>query len=210
MLEKINTDGHRTISRPDHDVLKAVDSLLKATPAPRIAEIGVGIGATTLPMCELLKGRGEIHIFDFEESVTELANDLADRGFGNVVPHGNTSRYWDSYHWSMHKLMLDPGYVGTFDLVYIDGAHTYLHDALAFFMCDRLLKVGGKMLFDDYSWRFADSRWLRRGRSEYMTEEQEQAMQIKAFIDDLVKTHIGYECYLENKGFTKVMSTHRL
>lgn len=106
-------------------------------------------------------------------------------------------------------MLKEPANLESFDLIYIDGAHTYLHDALAFFMCDRLLKVGGHIYFDDYVWRYADSRYMKDVRNQYMTKEQEEAYQIKMFIDDLVQTHAGYECVLENKGFKKILTTQK-
>ena len=96
-----------------------------------------------------------------------------------------------------------------FDIVYIDGAHTYLHDALAFFLCDRLLKVGGIMFFDDYEWFYGKSRYMRDVRKDYMTEEQEKTKQIRMIIDHLVKRSIAYEEIVPNKGYKKVSRTAR-
>ena len=41
-----------------------------------------------------------------------------------------------------------------FDYVFIDGAHTWMLDALAFLLVDRLLRVGGYVDFDDYPGRW--------------------------------------------------------
>lgn len=208
MLEKIGTPGHRTISRPDDDFIDAVKSVIKSgQKAPVVAEIGVGIGATTIHIARALDNKGELHIFDFEDAVQELCSDLEDRGFKNVRGFGNTTKYWDSYHWSMAQLISTGPQNQTYDVIYIDGAHTYLHDALAFFMCDRLLKVGGVILFDDYDWRYAQSKYMRKERPNYMTEEQVDAYQIKMFIDDLVTTHAGYEAVIPTKSFRKVRNT---
>lgn len=209
MLEKIGTDHFATISRPDYDVISLLAQVMETNGAPKVAEIGVGIGATTLPMAKKLAGKGEIHIFDFHESVDELSSDLKREGFGNVFPHGNTSKHWDSYHWSLSKLLREPSNVETFDLIYIDGSHTYLHDALAFFMCDRLLKVGGTIVFDDYVWRYADSRYMKDVRDQFMTKEQEESRQVALLVEELVKTHIGYEMVIESKAFRKIASTCR-
>ncbi|MEY9723481.1 putative O-methyltransferase YrrM [Sinorhizobium fredii] len=209
MLEKIGAEGYHTISRPDTEVVSVLKNIMASVENPRVGEFGVGIGATTLPMARLLDGKGEIHVFDFHASVEELVADLKNAGYRNIVPHGNTNRYWDSYHWSLAMMLKEPANLESFDLIYIDGAHTYLHDALAFFMCDRLLKVGGHIYFDDYVWRYADSRYMKDVRNQYMTKEQEEAYQIKMFIDDLVQTHAGYECVLENNGFKKILTTQK-
>lgn len=214
MLEKIHTPGYSTISKPDMDVLFYLKEIMNISQPneryPIVGEIGVGIGATTLPMAEILSNYGEIHIFDFETSVQELQADLRQREFTNIVAHGNTDRYWDSYHWSLAEMIRNPINNEIFDLIYIDGAHTYLHDALAFFQCDRLLKVGGFMIFDDYNWRYADSKYMKGKRLLYMTQEQVNAFQINMFIEDLVSTHIGYETVKKNKIFRKILAAHQL
>jgi predicted O-methyltransferase YrrM len=43
-----------------------------------------------------------------------------------------------------------------YDFVFLDGAHTWDVDALAFASVDRLLKPGGWILFDDLDWHPAD------------------------------------------------------
>ena len=208
MLEKLGQPGYTRITKPDWEAVQHLDAIIVAgNEAPVIAELGVGIGATTIQFATRMANKGSIHIFDFAESVEELRRDLADRGFINVIPHGNTGRHWDSYHWSLAKMLDEEKPDTTFDLIYIDGAHTYLHDALAFFMCDRLLKVGGLMLFDDYEWSFSGSKYLTGKRHEYMTSEQEESKQIKRFVDQLVKTSIHYEETMPNKGFRKLSSS---
>jgi predicted O-methyltransferase YrrM len=206
MLEKIGRPEAATLSIPMQSVVDAISYIKANQHAPVFAEFGVGIGATTLEVAKILNNSGEIHVFDFHENVQELRNDLYTRGFTNVFPHGNTSKYWDSYHWNVSKL-LQAGQDERFDLIYIDGAHTYLHDALAFFMCDRLLKVGGIMIFDDWNWRYADSQYMKDIRHLYMTDEQISANQIGMFIRELVETHIGYETLLANEVYRKVASS---
>lgn len=206
MLEKIGRPETSTLSAPQQSVVDAISYIKAQNPAPVFAEFGIGIGATTLEVAKILNNSGEIHIFDFHEGVQELRYDLHTRGFTNVFPHGNTGKYWDSYHWSISKL-LQAGQEERFDLIYIDGAHTYLHDALAFFMTDRLLKVGGIMIFDDWNWRYADSQYMKDIRHLYMTDEQINSNQIGMFIRELVETHIGYETLLANEVYRKLAST---
>jgi predicted O-methyltransferase YrrM len=208
MLEKIGSPEAPTLSAPHRSVLDAIRFIKANNADPMFAEFGVGVGATTLEVAKILDNHGEIHIFDFHESVQELRYDLHVRGFTNVHPHGNTNKHWDSYHWSVSKL-LEEGKTEQFDLIYIDGAHTYLHDALIFFMADRILKVNGIMIFDDWSWSFSSSQWMKDIRHQFMTDEQINARQIGMFIRDLVDTHVGYEALLPNEVYRKVASTQR-
>lgn len=103
--------------------------------------------------------------------------------------------------------MLRDGVAERFDIIYIDGAHTYLHDALIFFMADRVLKVGGLMIFDDWNWKFAVSEYMKNVRHNYMTDEQINSQQIGYFIKTLVNNHIGYETLLDNEVYRKIAST---
>lgn len=204
MLETLNT-APRTIREPKKIVIDLLSQLLETVDEPVVAEIGVGVGATTLAMSELLAGRGAIHIFDFQKSVDQLAAELAERGFDNVVPFGNTDRYWDSYNWALAKLIKEAG-EPIYDLVFLDGAHTYLHDALAFYQCDLLLKEGGILILDDYEWCYAISRYMKDSRQKYMTDEQINAQQVALVVDTLVKPHPSYEEIVVNVAYRKRVS----
>jgi len=205
MIENINKSGYETISKPNTYVLENLEKILNNKSNPLVAELGIGIGATTLEIAKLLKGNGQIHIFDFEDNVMILTEELKNVGFDNIIPHGNSEKYWDSYHWSIQKIISSKT-TELFDLIYIDGAHTYLHDCLAFFMCDRILNTGGIIVFDDYNWRYADSKYMKDIRNLYMTEEQINSCQIKLFVDQIVSNHIGYKPIVKNSVYQKVLN----
>ncbi|MEM8804226.1 MAG: class I SAM-dependent methyltransferase [Pseudomonadota bacterium] len=208
MLELVGSPGYETISKPSEYVMRWVDTKIAELGAINFGELGVGIGATTLAVAEKMSGKGEMHLFDFERRVDELARDLKDRGFDNITTYSNTERHWDSYHWNLSKLIRE-GKGEFFDVIYIDGAHTYLHDALAFFMCDRLLKVGGILVFDDWYWAFANSKWMADTRDQFMTEEQAEALQIKMFLEELVNDHVGYKEVEKLTVYRKIAGTSR-
>ena len=46
-----------------------------------------------------------------------------------------------------------------FDFVFLDGAHTWDADGLAFLLVDRLLKPGGWILLDDLAWKLDAARF---------------------------------------------------
>ena len=78
-----------------------------------------------------------------------------------------------------------------FDYIYLDGAHTWAIDALAFFVADLLLKPGGYIDFDDYSWTIDGSptvnpRVYPRIREMY-TDEQMQTRQVASIVELLVR-----------------------
>jgi predicted O-methyltransferase YrrM len=96
-----------------------------------------------------------------------------------------------SYTWFLHDTMrarlaaagaLEPCY----DFVFIDGAHTWDADALAFGLADRLLAPGGWVLFDDLDWTL-DRRWRR------IPDHQRSFAQVTEIWELLVLTHPGYD-----------------
>src|SRR5690349_10088605 len=91
---------------------------------------------------DFLFNKGELHLFDYEDTVQPLKNRLEAVGFTNITAWGCSFRYLDSYNWSL-KLILERHRDVRFDYVYLDGAHTWAIDALTFFLCDTLMNVGG-------------------------------------------------------------------
>ena len=112
----------------------------------------------------------------------------------------------DSYNWSLMRLLAKhDGPV--FDYVFLDGAHTWALDALAFCLIDRLLIPGGYVDFDDYSWTLAGSPSMRPEvfpdvRRLYSDEQINQA-QIALVADLLVRRDPRYSEVVPDKIFRK-------
>src|SRR4029077_2715703 len=120
--------------------------------------------------------------------------------------HPNTRRLMDSYNWSLMRLLAeyrDP----VFDYVFVDGAHTWAHDALAFCLVDRLLLPGGYLDFDDYRWTLRDSPSMNPDAfpevEELYTDDQIDTAQVALIVDLLVKRDPRYEEVIPNKIFRK-------
>lgn len=180
---------------------------LKATNCRTIAEIGVDRGVTSEAILAWLDGRGVLHLFDFDDRLSPVAERLRRERVTNFVAHGNSHRTLDSYNWSLMKL-LEESSAPMFDYVYLDGAHTWAFDALAFFLIDLLLKPGGYVDFDDYNWTIERSptvnpRVLPRMREMY-TEEQMQATQVASIVELLVRRPGRYDEVVPNKIFRKL------
>jgi predicted O-methyltransferase YrrM len=204
VLELIGREEHATISRPNAMSARVIRSMFAAgAVGPVVAEIGVGVGATTLLLAETLDHRGALHLFDWEDKLSELAADLAARGFTNVRVHPNSRRHWDSYVWTLGRMLQD-GAQPMFDYIYLDGQHTFATDAAAFFLCDRLLRPGGLIEFDDYNWCFAGSVCMADIRHEFMTQEQIAARQVAMVVDVCVRDNAGYDVIVPNRLFRKV------
>lgn len=171
------------------------------------AELGVYKGYTSEKIAEQLAGEGEMHLFDYEDRVSEAAARARQAGHPNVVEHPNSRRIMDSYNWSLMRL-LESREEPLFDYVFIDGAHTWALDALAFLLVDRLLKVGGHVDFDDYRWTLAGSPSMKPevfpDVCRLYSAEQIQEPQIGLVVDLLVRRDRRYEELVENKIFRKL------
>ncbi|MBN1498120.1 MAG: class I SAM-dependent methyltransferase [Spirochaetes bacterium] len=161
MIEKIGTQGYETLSKPDSTVLRYLDLVMKSNDNPVYYEIGVGIGATTLPVAEKLNNKGKIILLSREHHVKELAEDLAERGFANIDSSmGNPLKTYSGYHFELAMGALEKK-LPKFDLAYIDGGHVFHLDAPATCILKELCRPNAYMIFDDYNWSLAKSPTLR-------------------------------------------------
>src|SRR6266576_2929772 len=109
-------------------------------------EIGCGYGLSALHICDALRQRSNPHhtiIDPFQYSEWDGAGikNLEDAGFTffKLIEKGSEV---------VLPELLSVG-EGTFDLVFIDGWHTFDHTVLECFYATRLLRIGGYLLIDD-------------------------------------------------------------
>ena len=186
-----------------------------------IAEIGIGTGASTINVARILNNTGYYHIFDFQNTIDYQMKLLNILGYHNVTGHGCSSKLMDSYNWSLLQ-MIKENSGPVFDYIFLDGCHTFPTDGLAFFLADRLLKVGGYIEFDDYNWTL---QWhLDTQGNEYaegvdknqyngsfkerilqsFTEEQIKTRQVADIVDYLVKGSHKYKSIVETRVYQKI------
>jgi predicted O-methyltransferase YrrM len=179
----------------------------KSTDSRVYAEIGVYKGYTAAKIAEHLDGDGEVHLFDYEDRLAESVSLVRETNHPNVVEHPNSRLIMDSYNWSLMRL-LDRRPEPVFDYVFLDGAHTWALDALAFMLVDRLLKPGGHVDFDDYSWTLAGSPSMKPevfpDVLRLYSREQVDERQVALVVDLLVRRDPRYEEVVENKIFRKL------
>jgi predicted O-methyltransferase YrrM len=203
LVEHAYTTGDLYVRGPN---LRTVEAFAQSG-ARRYAEIGVYRGDTALRIAELLDGEGELHLFDFEDRLAPVLDRMAAAGHRNVVAHPNSRRLLDSYNWSLMRTLAEhPEPV--FDYVFLDGAHTWALDALAFCLVDRLLVRGGHVDFDDYAWTLARSPSMRPEvfpdvRRLY-SDEQIAQPQVALVVDLLVRRDPRYRELVADKVFQKV------
>ena len=191
------------VTRPNQETVE----FIRSTDCRCIAEFGIYEGHTSLEFAKFLNGQGELHLFDYEDRVADVAVKLQAAGFHNVRAFGSSYKLLDSYNWSLAKLIeqhRDPIY----DYVFLDGAHTWAVDALSVFLVDRVLKVGGYLDFDDYDWTLAVSPALNPRAfpltAKLYTEEQIAAKQVKMVVDLVVRRDRRYLEVVPNKIFKKI------
>lgn len=162
-------------------------------------ELGFAHGASSLYIAAALDelGRGQLTSVDLHTSASlnpSIEQLLARTGLQRYV---SVVRETNSYTWFLKKQIeksADPRY----DFCFIDGAKNWTIDGCAFFLADRLLKQGGWMLFDDYTWTYAEQE-KRTGKQvsdgiahrELGSDEREQP-HVKLIFDLLVMTHPDY------------------
>lgn len=171
----------------------------------RIAEFGIWQGGASACFAKFLGNAGELHLFDFADTVESVKAMLNAEGFRNVTAWGCSYKHLDSYNWPL-RLILEQHPDMRFDYVYIDGAHTWAVDALTFLLCDLMLNVGGYVEFDDYNWKLRGSS-LDPAKvpaiAEQYTDEQIDDAQVKAIVDLLVRRKPNYRQVRKNRIFQK-------
>lgn len=147
------------------NALNVWNSLIPTLDISKILEVGAFEGAATTYLIEKCGNKKdlEIHCIDTWDGGEEHGNVdmklVEDRFDGNIAraktlvsKDVNLIKHKDYSSNAMPKLIAE-GHAGTFDFIYIDGSHQapdVLLDAVLGF---KLLKVGGVMVFDDYTWR---------------------------------------------------------
>jgi predicted O-methyltransferase YrrM len=168
-----------------------------------VLELGFDQGVSTAYLAAALDGkqRGMVTSIDRPASLEKRPNiETVLRHVGvrdQVEPVVETSYNWALMHLLARQLTdAEPGrreIRPCFDFCFIDGAHSWDADALAFSLVDRLLRPNRWLVFDDLDWTFASSRSLRNsGAVAAMTDEQRSTPQIRKVVELLVSTRPDY------------------
>lgn len=169
------------------------------------AEFGFYKADTARNVCERFPNCS-LHLFDYFDNINNAQNKL--KIFENkIYYYGNTQKYNDSYNWNLIKLIERNNNEPIFDYCFLDGAHTFAIDALNYLLCDRLIRVGGYIDFDDYSWKLRGSSLdpLKvPAIAEQYTNEQIDSKQVALIVDNLVRPDKRYREIVENKIFQKI------
>lgn len=195
----------RVKSRPNVPTLDFLQRIYRSDDRFHYAEFGIYQADTALAVCEHFPN-AVLSLFDFHATVASARRKL--EGQGNEIRfYGNSQRFNDSYNWALIKMLQGDPMARVFDYCFLDGAHTVAIDALTFFLCDRMLRVGGHIDFDDYNWRLRNSS-LDPSKvpviARQYTAEQIDAFQVKMIVDVLVKPDARYEECVPDRVYRKI------
>jgi predicted O-methyltransferase YrrM len=158
-------------------------------------ELGVGHGMGALYIGAALEANGSGTLTSVDRlsarSRRPAAHELIEQaGLGARVRvvYEDTSYTWFLHDALRSQLAADGTIEARYDFVFIDGAHTWDVDALAFTLADRLLRPGGWILFDDLDWKL-DDRWAG------IPAHQRSLAQVTEVWELLVLTHPGYDLF---------------
>lgn len=150
-----------------------------------------GVGSVYIASALEANGSGQLTSVDVPSALerSPLASELLEQaGLSDRVSFEIEQT---SYTWFLHRVLREQLRDSTiepiYDFVFLDGAHTWDVDGLAFLLVDKLLKPGGWILFDDLYWRLDAERWPD------VPAEQRAVTQVKEVWDLLVLTHPGYD-----------------
>lgn len=167
-----------------------------------VAEIGVDIGATAIEILKILEDKDQYYMFDFEDKIYELASDFENLSYvrATVVPCGNTNKIYDSYAWTLQKMYAN-NKSPVFDLVYLDGAHTFIHDAITICLLKKMVKKDGVIVIDDMDWTIKNSPTcnpnIRPAVLDEYTQEQIECPQVSIATNIFLDDDINWKKYIE-------------
>ncbi|HWI70644.1 MAG TPA: class I SAM-dependent methyltransferase [Baekduia sp.] len=130
----------------------------------RCMELGFAHGGSAVYIASALEANGAGHLDSVDLEIAKERQPPATETLKRAgLEHRVTLNYEaTSYTWFLHGKLREQLRDGErieplYDFVFIDGAHTWDVDALAFALVDRLLKPGGWILLDDLDWKLGES-----------------------------------------------------
>lgn len=203
LLAHLGTEGYESISTPRREFLELVKYKKNQNRAITIAEVGVGCGASSVEVCKCLDEQDTYFCFDFEEIINDLLYDL------NLIPEiccrlvgkGNSHKLYDSYSWNLCDLlfsMRDKNLNGLFDVVFLDGSHSFIHDGVSCCLLKELLRPNGFIIFDDLFWRGEDNDMVSNAWQDLYLDKQIREAQVKRVVNAFM---------IEDKNFQQIFLT---
>lgn len=176
-----------------------------------VLELGFAHGVSTCYMAAALTRSGGGHIVTIDKESARHKNPNIEELLARIGETATVTIYYEptSYNWRLMKF-LEEDHGPPFDLCYIDGAHSWFVDGLAFFLVHQLLGPGGWIIFDDLDWTYATSpslahtEWVRN-----MPEEERTTPHVRKIYELLVKPHPQYHSFQVEHGWAYAQKRQR-
>lgn len=164
----------------------------------KILELGFahGVGACYMAAALDELGQGEITCVDRHSAKDRAPN------IDQLLAKTDLSRFArpvyceHSYTWTLLEMIEENTRNGVctpiYDFVFIDGAHLFEPDALAFYLSDKLLKPGGWLLFDDLYWTLHSSEFQSEPWVKNLSRQERESPHIDKVFNVLVRQHPNY------------------
>jgi predicted O-methyltransferase YrrM len=130
--------------------------ILQTTPE-HVLELGTAHGASAAYIAAALDevGAGQLTTIDQSGAPYQPGALLSELGLDRYVTF--VRRDDSSYDWFLKEQIADRSDAAgncepLYDFCYLDGAHNFTIDGLAFFLIEKLLRPGGWLLLDDLEW----------------------------------------------------------
>jgi predicted O-methyltransferase YrrM len=106
-----------------------------------------------------------------------------------------------SYTWRLRAfLRMDPR--PEFDLIYLDGAHLWEPDALAFLLSEQMLRPGGMFILDDINWTIAESaHYSQSAAARSMPTDERETSHVREIFELLIQPHPNIAKTFENSSW---------
>jgi predicted O-methyltransferase YrrM len=156
-----------------------------------------GVGTAYITRAVQSLGSGSVTAIDLEAARQRQPDIYATLARARIDPT-TVEIYFEPacYTWRLMKF-LEAGRAGTFDFIYLDGAHAWLTDGFAFLLGKRLLRPGGWILFDDINWTFASRTLERYDFVRRMSFEERHTPQVRKIWDLLVRPDPQFDELIE-------------
>lgn len=165
-----------------------------------LLELGFFHGKSSLLLASILEERKKGHLTTIDlHSAKERKPNIETLLNAEGLTHRVTPLYCTrSYNWELiQQIQSDP--TPRYDFCYLDGGHTLDHTGLGFFLVDKLLRVGGTIVFDDLDWTLSNNPVYREKLAEGVdiyaeySESEKNTPAVKMVFENLVGSS-GYQC----------------
>jgi predicted O-methyltransferase YrrM len=175
---------------------KRFSELLEEHDCKKCLELGFNQGKSSAYIAATLKalGRGHLTTIDMhyaEAREPNIGKVMSDLDLEDWITYHYENQ---SYTWRLMKFIEEER---TFDFCYIDGGHVWDVTGYGFCLVDRLIPVGGLVIFDDLDWTIKGgipAERLPKYPDPAFTEEFINTEQARKVFDLLVAGSGKYDC----------------